>query len=292
VKNYTVVIKTLQPGVTPAQAQAAVENLLVFAQPPVTLSFSGAAQPEAGGAILVALSSDATRDFLASRLRELENRLPVRLERVEWGHPPATASAAAAPSAPSAEALKLSPTIRLLRTDAYADTAPQAEPARTYYPGAWSNLRGLLAFILQLAWVTLLILYIVTTRVNPQPFLQSEAMAWITQICLVGSFIVGPTYLPWRVITAFTCDLEGIEVRYLLNRAPRRRAWAEIYEMRVNPLELILLSGQQQVRFSAKQRAGFSEEPALIKTIITRAGLRFAGASLTHMLYKRPDAPE
>ncbi len=286
--NYTLVITT-QPGVQPDQVKSAIETLLIRATPPVTLRFYGVAQPEEQ-TILVALASDGKREFIMKTLGNLEDRVPARLERIEWGNQvggdiPMGPYQTATDRKMAETTAGVFPGFNYLWGDPYAKVEPQQEESRTYRPTRSENLRSVFAFVFLLSWFLFLAVDLALLSANKSFLPDSPLVMVVMQIWLLFSLFVGPPYVPWRLISSVTCDAEGISVKYWLGK-PRRLAWSEIHSVHASLIELVLYSDQKPVHFT--QRMSLHQDPILVKTILTNADLVY----VKPFVYKRRNAPD
>jgi hypothetical protein len=259
-KRYTARLRLLDSQLNTAQIKTAVESELLRA--PITFKV-GAIAPAEGDIVLVEIASDAKRADLARMLKGIESTRRLQLECVGWGWLITDTTIQEMTRSPGRE------------YDPYAAVQAQTEDVKEYT----YNIRSVLIEAIPgtVYWIGWMILVGILYR-QSLVFVIGESIlgGLLLYVFRVGRFLASTPRL--------RCDQNGIEIKYLLRRSPRRQTWAEIWGLDSPYIrDTCTVRSGTSSKFSTK---GLNEMPTLIKTIVKRASLNFVEGAT----YRRFDA--
>ncbi|MGB7540193.1 MAG: hypothetical protein WBM17_16755 [Anaerolineales bacterium] len=267
-KRYTLKF-TAAGGVADDDLKAAVEDTLQRLHPGLTyrVGRAGRTDPQS---ISVEIASEGKKEALLPHLKRIEPKLPVTLDRIDWGWDSGDASLA-----PS---LIRNPD---LPPDPLASTPAPVGPA--VFPPAgkmfWLRYIGFLLLTLALG----ISFYFKFSNAN-SPVWDGVFLAlyffWLFSLN-------GIQLNPWRLARKIDCGETGIEVSYWFRGTPARLRWADIRGMDLTYTTCIIRGNSSPIKFAINENFGFKEKNVILKTIAERASLRFVEGPI----YRRAEAP-
>jgi hypothetical protein len=271
-KRYTLKFQSNYPSISIDDLRGEVEQQLFRLHPRITYKMGQALMGE-DGKLLVQFASDGKRHLLDEAFKTVKWIQPVQLECINWGWVVETKDA------PS-----LSTANRAVDSDPLADVLP-LEGMGEYGLGKRRLYGRYLALIIS---TLVLMAVLIGNILYPR---SPVFMALYAIVFAAFMFSLSDTPVDIRVYgEKISLRLDGLEVRYWLHTRPRFHEWANIWGVNYanNVCEVLSDNGKQ--RFLLSERFGCQEQDLVLKTIITRAGLRFVEGDLRKLIYRAPDA--
>ncbi len=265
-RRYTLKVQCLQEPVSPADLKPVLEEVLLRTQPPLIYRLGTISQPE-GGILLAEVASDAKKDFLETRLKVLESKLPVKIETLGWGWIAGKEPAPASGLAPA-----------------------------TFMVG---RKLLLLRYILLLCLLSALIVGVVLWgRLDRQGPLTPLTFEWILlAIYTACLFLWNSVPLNFRLIPKqIDCLPDELVVTYQFRKKPIHLKWQDIWGLETRIRVMVITTNQKPVRFfipypSNHKSTDALKWDALIQAIAQRADLNNVDAGIGLVSYKRYEAP-
>ncbi len=271
-KRYTLRFKAGE-AVAPEQVKAAVEDALLRLHPGITYRMGHAARIDPQ-TVFVEIGSEGKKEVLEPRLKSFESKLPVALDRIDWGWETGDSS--------------LSPTL-IQNPDLRADplASVEAPGGMAVFPSdnKLVGLRYALFFLLTLALGTAVF------------FKASRERSLTWDGLFLGAYILwlfsldGIPFDPRRLAGRIECGGSGLEVAFRFRKKPVRVRWEDLWGMDFTPYTCIIRSTPATIKFSIGEGSGFREKDTILKTISDRASLRFVEGGFRMPFYRRADAP-
>ncbi len=271
-KRYTLRFKATG-SVAEESLKAAVEDALLRLHPGITFRMGQAGRIGPQDAT-VEIASEGKKEALFPPLKRIESKLPVTLDRIEWGWDSGESS--------------LIPSL-IQNPDFSPDPLSNVAvfPGSAVFPsdGKMFWLRHLFFLLLTLA---LGILFY---------FKFSSAISTVWDALFLAIYILwifslnGIQLNPWLLAKKIECGEDGLEVSYRFRRTPVRLRWADIGGMDFTYAACIIRSSPSSIKFAIDENSGFKKKNIILKTIVERASLRFVEGRFWRPFYRRADAP-
>ena len=271
-KRYTLLFQAGE-AVTTEQVKAAVEDALMRLHPGITSRIGQAARIDPQ-TVSAEIASEGKKESLFPPLKRIESKLPVTLERIDWGWD-------------SGESPLVSSLIRNpdLAPDPLAKITAPAGPA--VFPSDekmfWLRYTGF--FLLTLA---LGVSFYAKFFNDSSPVWDSLFLGlYFIWLFSLNGIPLDPRWMARRI----ECGKDGLEVSYRFRRAPVRMRWADIRGMDFTYTACIIQGNSSAIKIAINENSGFREKNVILKTIVERASLRFVEGRFWKPFYRRAEAP-
>jgi hypothetical protein len=259
--RYTLKVRVLDNSVTADSLRLAIDNILLRVQPSVTYRLGQVASVDPNH-IFAEISSDGGKDFLELRLKSLEAKLPVAIEKLGWGW-----------------------IIHNVLSPGNAQASlPEMKPVSFLLGGKIFPSRYILVQSLTLMLVVLLIGRFYLTK--------WDALEWVYYAVFMGWIILlNETPLDFRLLAKkIDCDPTELIVTYWFRKKPVRLSWDSISGLRFKGTTCFIdhQNGYKPIRFHISN--AFKGRDELIETITRRASLNDVETGISRF-YKRYEAP-
>ncbi len=271
-KRYTLQFQPLDASVTAADLRGEVDQVLLRLHPRITYKMGEVFQ-WVDGKWLAMIAADGNRLLIDEVFTNRKWTLPVRFESLNWGWTVENEDVALL--AASLTPLDANP----LATVQPLDGSPEIRLR------SWPTLGRYLSLIF---FTLLMIALLIANAIHPSaPLLEG---LYIVGFAL-WMFFLNETTFDFRVYArSFRLLADGLEVSYWLAHRPRKVAWSSISGMDyINPLCKVM-SQDGTLRFLISERFGCKDRPAVLKTIVSRAGLRYVEGNFQKLVYRKPGA--
>ncbi len=273
-KRYTLQFQTLDASIETSDLKDEVEQVLLRLHPRITYKMGDVFQ-WVDGKLLAMIAVDGYRPLIEQAFTSRNWALPVRFERLNWGW-----------TVENEEAALLADSITPLDANPLADIQ-SLEGSPVFQLSRWPGVGRYLALILfSLLMVALLIANAIHTS---SPLLEGMYIVGF----MLWMFFMNETPFDFRVYSRSILLLpDRLEVSYWFSRKARKVSWSSISGMDYTNPVCTVMSQESSLRFLVSEHFGCKEKPAVLKTIVTRAGLNYVEGNFQKLTYRKPGARE
>jgi hypothetical protein len=260
-KKYTLQVEALDDSVTADHLKTAIENILLRLHPRITYHL-GLVSNTGSSSFFAEIASDGKKDLLEAHLHNIQDKLPVRVERLGWGWI-------------TKDAMNLS-----------KDHAPQPSEAKARSFLLNANVFPL-RYILSISLILALLLVLIARFYFDWSLFLDSAFQFLFTIWLFST-----TEIPLDIrlyVQHIDCDLAELVVVYSFKKKTICMSWETIEGLEYqNMIYMIHRRDNIPIRFYMNK--GFKERHALLATITQRASLNEVESGIGKAVYKRYDA--
>jgi hypothetical protein len=270
-KRYTLRYKTAD-SVAPELLKAAVEDVLLHLHPGITFRMGRISRIDPQN-VSVEIASEGKKEALFPPLSRINSKIPVALERIDWGWDSGESSLASS----MINNPDLSP-------DPLAKITAPAGPAVFSSDGRIFWLRYIGFFLLTLG----LGISIYEKFSNDTSLLWDGLFLGFYTLWLFS--LSGIRLDPRGLARKIDCREDGLEVTYRFRRTPARLRWADIQGMDFTYTACIILGNPSAIKIALNEYSGFKQKNVIQKIIVERASLRFVEGRFWRPYYRRAEA--
>ncbi len=252
--------------------KAAVEDVLLHLHPGITFRMGRISRTDPRN-ISVEIASEGKKEALFPPLKRIESKLPVTLEKIEWGWDSGESSLESS--------MMNNPD---LAPDPLAKITTPAGPVVFSSDGRIFWLRYIGFFLLTLGLgISIYVKFSNDTSLLWDGLFLVFYTLWLFSL---NGIPLDPRGLAGKI----ECGEDGLEVTYRLRRAPVRLRWADIRGMDFTYTAGIIRGNPSNIKIALNEYSGFREKNIILKIIVERASLRFVEGRFWRPYYRRAEA--
>ena len=271
-QRFTVTFQPVGSTVTIDHLRDEVDHVLLRLHPRITYKM-GQVYQGTEGKLLAQITVDGKRQLLQDAFSHHQWVLPVNFERLSWGWLQEDEDASLSFS-----------------VNKSIEVDPLKEVPSMVGEGEYLLSKGLLRgkyLALLVSTVILLVILIANVIYPKTPWL----MVLYAVAFAIFMFALSDTPLDLRVYgQKLAIRSDGLEIRFWLLHKSAYIDWSSIWGLDYSNPVCELLSTHGKMRFLLSEQYGCKEQTALLKTMVTRAGLLYLEGNFRRLSYRKPDA--